>query len=119
MFTVGLQPVALVSDGGGEHVDPRADEVLAITEALPVGRCQVCVTATAVSLDDSKALFVIQHRNTADDDTLESVVVAVPVDDTRQFDVVFLMAEGEWIAVVPYVDLLGTVMVALNYQSLG
>ncbi len=114
MFVGARQFVALNNNAGGEQTDPRAEDVLAITDALAAGTYLCQLTLTAVSLDDSKALFEVRHRNAADDDTLESVVVAVPVDDSRQYELVFTVADGEWIAVGPYVDLTGTLFAAIT-----
>ena len=118
MFVAALSGVRLASDGGGEHIDPRADDVLATTDTLREGRYLVRVTLTATVLDDSKALFVVRRRNAADDDTVESAVVAVPVDDCRQYDFAFGTDEGELISVTPYTDMIGIVMVAINYQRM-
>lgn len=118
MYVAPGHTVKLASDGGGEHLDPRAEDVLATTDPLQAGRWLCRVTATATSLDDSKAVFVIQRRNAADDDTLDSAVFAVGVDASAQFDFVFEVDDQELVNVVPYVDLIGMVAVAINYQHL-
>lgn len=117
VFTLGL-----ASDGGGEHNDPTENEVLATTDAQPAGKYHALVTCTACELDDSKALFEIQHRNADDEDNniLESLIVAVPVDSSRQFEVAFDLETNERITVVPYAaGLIGRVMVAINWQRVS
>lgn len=117
MLIGAKQPIYLESAGGGEHVDPRLDDVLAVTDTLAAGGVLCTVTLAATNLDDSKALFLVRHRNSDNDDTLESAIVAVPVDDSKQFDFVFTVADGEYIDVSPYADITGTVMAAINYQA--
>src|SRR6476660_7750387 len=121
MFAPGSYTIALANDNGGEHVDPVRADVLATTDAQPGGRYLCLVTITATSLDNSLALFEIQHRDNTDDEAnpLESLVVAVPVDETRQFECGFSLEADERITVVPYVDMIGTVMAALNWQQIA
>lgn len=113
-----ITTIGLASDGGGEHVDPRREDVLATTDAQPDGRYLCRITIVAVSLDDSKALFEVQRRDATDDEAnpLESAVVAVAVDSCQQFDFAFKLDVNERISVVPYLDLIGTVMVAINWE---
>jgi hypothetical protein len=119
MFTEGPHTLGLANDAGGEHVDPSATETLATTNSQPTGRYLCKITIVAHSLDDSKALFAVQHRDNADsEDPLESVVVAVPADDCKQLEVVFSLDDSERITVVPYVDFIGTAIVAINWQRL-
>ncbi len=113
---------ALASDGGGEHNDPTDGEILATTDAQPAGKYNCLITCTACELDDSKALFEIQHRNSDDEDTnvLESVIVAVPTDSSRQFEYAFDLEVNERITVVPYAaGFIGRVMVAINWQRVS
>jgi hypothetical protein len=113
-----LHTTLLFSDGGGEHIDPRQTDVLATTGSQPAGLYLVLVTITATDLDDSKAKIEIQHRDCTDDEAnpVESVVVAVPVDNSAQFEFAFKLKQDEIIAVVPYADLIGTITVAINWQ---
>ncbi len=121
MLVPGSYTISVANNNGGESIDPRREDVLATTDAQPVGRYFCTVTLTATSLDDSKALFEIQHRDPTDDEVnpLESIVVAVPVDETRQFECAFALEADERITVVPYTDMLGTVMAAINWQQLA
>ncbi len=121
MFVAATNTIRLESDAGGEHIDPRADDVLATMGAgQRSGRYLLKITICAISLDDSKAMFEIRHRNAADDDTLESAIVAVPVDDCRQFEFGFALDDDEQIVVVPYPgDMIGTVTVAINWQRIS
>ena len=115
-FTLGL-----ASDNGGEHIDPRRTDVLATTDSQPGGRYICLITLSATSLDDSKAMFEIQRRDATDDEDnpIESAVVAVPVDDCRQFQFAFSLKDNERITVVPYVDLIGTLTAAINWQRIS
>ena len=118
MFT-DLHALGLGNDAGGEHVDPSQTDVLATTDAQPDGRYLCKVTIVAHSLDDSKALFEVQHRDSVDgEDPLESVIVAVPADDCSQFEVVFALSADERITVVPYAAFIGTAIVSINWQRL-
>lgn len=117
VYTTGL-----ASDGAGEHQDPGDGEILATTDAQPAGHYHCLVTITAIELDDSKALFEIQHRNSDDEDTnvLESLIVAVQVDSSQPFECAFMLEENERISVVPYpVGFVGRVMVAINWQRVA
>lgn len=124
MFTAGdnIFTVGLVSDSGGEHLDPPEGEILATTDALPAGTYHCLITITAVDLDDSKALFHVQHRNDADeeDNLIESAIVAVPVDTTQTFEFGFALEEDERITVIPYAQgFNGRVMAAINWQRVS
>lgn len=113
--------IGLASDNGGEHIDPRREDVLATTDLLPRGRYLCLITLTATNLDDSQALFEVQHRDSTDDEAnpLESAVIACPMADCRQFQFGFKLDEGERITVVPYADMLGTVTVAINWEAMA
>lgn len=121
MFAPGIYTIATANNNGGEQIDPRREEVLATTDNQPHGQYLCQVTITATSLDDSKGLFEIQHRDNMDDDVnpIESLVVAVPVDETRQFECAFALNQDERITVVPYTDMIGTVMAAINWQRIA
>jgi hypothetical protein len=121
MFAAGSYTLGIANNNGGEQIDPRREDVLATTDAQPQGSYLCQVTITATSLDDSKALCEIQHRDATDDETnpLESLVVAVPVDDTRQFECAFTLEQDERVTVVPYTDMIGTVMAAINWQRVA
>ena len=117
IFTLGL-----ASDSGGEHVNPTKNEVLATTDSQPTGHYHALVTLTACELDDSKALFEIQHRNNADEENniLETLIVAVPVDSSRQFEVAFELNPDERITVIPYGNgFNGRCMAAINWQRVS
>ncbi len=124
MFSVGdgVYTLGLVSDFGGEHLDPPTGEILVTTDAQAAGTYHCMITITACELDDSKALFDIQHRNADDDENalIENVIVAVPVDQSWQFEYGFTLEEGERITVVPYVQgFNGRVMAAINWQRVA
>lgn len=111
----------LESDNGGEHIDPARTDVLATTDAQPEGRYACVITIVATLLDDSKALFEIQQRDATDDENnpVKSAVVAVPVDDCRQFTFAFQLGDQERITVVPYADMIGTVFACINWDRLS
>ncbi len=113
VYTIGL-----ASDSGGEHLNPTRGEILATTDAQPAGHYHCLFTITACELDDSKALFEIQHRNAADEDNniIESAVVAVPFDNSSQYEFGFALEQNERISVVPYAGFNGRTMVAINWQ---
>jgi len=115
IFTTGL-----ASDGGGEHVDPSKNDVLATTGPLHACQALCLVTITALDLDASRALVEIQHRDSTDDETnpVESVVVACPADDCKQVEVLFRLESNENVTVVAYEDCIGRVLVAINWQQL-
>ncbi len=124
MFTAAPEifSIGFVSDSGGEHIDPPAGEILATTDAQAAGTYHCMITITAVELDDSKALFDIQHRNAADEEEtlIENVPVSVPVDMTDQFEFAFTLEDQERITVVPYAQgFNGRVMVAINWQRVA
>lgn len=117
VYTTGL-----ASDSGGEHLDPPEGEILATTDMLPAGKYHILVSITAVDLDDSRALFEIQRRNALDEENnlVESAIVSVPIDNTKQFEFAFALESCERITVVPYpIGFNGRVMVALNWQQVA
>lgn len=123
MFTAeNVYTLGLASDAGGEHLDPPVGEILATTDAQPAGQYHCLITITALDLDDSKALFDLQHRNSADeeDTVIENAIVAVPADSTQQFEFAFALEDSERITVVPYAaGFNGRVMVAINWQRVA
>lgn len=119
MYIATARTMKLASDSGGEHVDPRQEEVLAATDPQAQGRYSARITITAVSLDDSKGVFVVHRRNSTDDDDVESAIVSVPVDNSDQFDFCFELEQDEFLSVTPYTDMIGTVMAAINFQRVG
>lgn len=121
MFADGLYTIGYAADGGGEHIDPVRTDVLATTDEQPQGQYLCLVTCTASNLDDSKALFEVQRRDATDDEVnpIESYVVSVPVDDSKQFEFAFALNDNERITVVPYADLIGTVTAAINWQRIS
>lgn len=103
-----------------EQVDPRLTDVLNTTGAKPAGRYLVTVDLTASDLDDSKALLEVQHRDSDNNSIpLESIIVAVPQDNCRQFDFGFVLEANERISVVPYTDIIGVVTVAFDIRSIS
>lgn len=121
MFVAATNTIKIANDGGAEHVDPQADEVLATTENLPAGRYLVNLIITTADLDDSKARFYVQHRDSTDDELnpVEQVVVSAPADGCQQINLGFALDVDERISVVPYAAFVGTVTVALNWQRIS
>lgn len=120
MFVAATNTIRLENSGGGETIDPRQTDILATTEAQPAGRYLVTVTITATDLDNSRATFEVQHRDADDNEVaLETVIVAVPADDCRQYNFAFALEANERITVVPYADMLGTVMATISWQRIS
>lgn len=126
MYVSELSFASLASDGGGEHIDPTEDEILAttdtvnadgVTQRLPQGTYAARITITATNLDAASAICEIRHLG-VDGDPVERVVVCAPVDQCWQYDVVFSLEKDESIVVAPYLTgFLGTVWAAINYQK--
>ena len=119
MFSAALHTPMVANNSGGEQIDPREEDILAATGVLQPGSYVCMVTITASDLAFSVAQFKVHRRNAADDDDVESVVVSVPVDDSKQFETAWRIKQDEQITVTPYVDMVGTVTAALNWQRVG
>ena len=121
MYTTATNTLHVVSDSGGEHTNPPAEEILATTDQLPAGRYLMTVTICTRDLDSSQAQFSVQHRDQYDDECaiVGTITVTVPVDDSRQFDCSFVLEELERVSVVPYISLVGTVSAAINWQRVS
>ena len=119
MFSAAPHTPFYQSANGGEHIDPEVDSVLVTTGELPAGNYLCMVTLATTDLADSQARFTVEHRDVLDQNALETIIVSVPVANSLQVEVAFRLEANERISVVPYVDIVGTVMAALNWQRIA